>query len=64
MVGGALIAGTAFGSNVCFYGDAAILTSAACNIQPFDYARTAIPLLVVPTVIAAVGYLILGIVTM
>ncbi|PKM86315.1 MAG: sodium:proton antiporter [Firmicutes bacterium HGW-Firmicutes-10] len=64
MIGGALIAGTAFGSHACFYGDAAILTCAACNVQPFEYARTSIPLILAPTAIGAIAYLILGFVLM
>lgn len=64
MVGGALISGTAFGSHACFYGDASILTCAACDIQPYDYAKTSIPLVMVPTVLTAIGYLVLGIVMM
>ena len=48
----------------CFYGDAALLTCTACDIQPFEYARTSIPLIMVPTVLAAAGYLVLGFVMM
>jgi Na+/H+ antiporter NhaC len=61
MIGGALVAGTAFGSHACFYGDAAILTSASCHIQPFEYARTSIPLIILPTSVACIAYAILGI---
>ncbi len=64
MVAGALISGSAFGVHACFYGDGAILTCAACDIEPFDYGRTSIPLIVVPTVIACVGYLLLGVFAM
>ena len=64
IVGGALISGTAFGSHACFYGDAALLTCTACDIQPFEYARTSIPLIMVPTIVAAAGYLVLGFVMM
>lgn len=64
MAAGALISGAAFGSHACFYGDGAILTCAACGIDPFDYGRTSIPLIMVHTVIASIGYLILGFIMM
>lgn len=57
---GAVAAATSFGSHACFYGDAVTVTAAATEISNMDYARTAIPLLAVPFVLAVIGYGILG----
>lgn len=57
---GTVAAATAFGSQACFYSDAVTVTAAATGIRNIDYARTALPLLVVPIVLAIIAYLILG----
>ena len=61
MACGAVISGAAFGSHSCFYSDAATLTSAAAQIRNSDYARTVLPLLVLPFALGIIAFLILGI---
>lgn len=58
---GAVISGAAFGSHSCFYSDAATLTSAAAQIRNSDYARTVLPLLVLPFALGIIAFLIVGI---
>ncbi len=60
MAGAAIISATSFGSHACFYSDAATLTCAATEIQNIDYAKTSLPLLIVPTSIAIVLFLVFG----
>jgi len=62
LVCGAVISGAVFGSHTCFYSDAATLTSAACQIKNIDYAKTVLPLIIVPFVLGIVAFLIAGIV--
>jgi Na+/H+ antiporter NhaC len=57
---GAVSAATSFGSHACFYSDAVTVTSAATGIRNMDYAKTSIPLIMVPFFIAVVLYLIVG----
>jgi Na+/H+ antiporter NhaC len=60
MACGAVISGAAFGSHSCFYSDAATLTSAAAQIRNSDYARTVLPLLVLPFALGIIAFLIAG----
>jgi len=60
LVSGAVISAAAFGSHTCFYGDAVTLTSAVSQIKNIDYARSVIPLVMVPTVIAIALFLVMG----
>lgn len=57
---GAVIAGAAAGSTVCFYGDSATLTCGITKIRNIDYARTALPMIVPIIVVTAVLYGIAG----
>ena len=59
---GTVAAATSFGSHACFYSDAVTVTCAAVGLKNMDYARTAIPLIGVPFVLALIAYLILGII--
>lgn len=59
---GTIAAATSFGSHACFYSDAVTVTCAATGIKNIDYARTAIPLIMVPFAFAIVAYLITGII--
>ena len=59
---GTIAAATSFGSHACFYSDAVTVTCAATGIKNIDYARTSIPLIMVPFAIAIVAYLIVGII--
>ena len=60
LVSGAIISAAAFGSHTCFYGDAVTLSSASSQIKNLDYARTSIPLVVVPTILGILLFLIFG----
>lgn len=62
LVGGAIISGTVFASHTCFYADAVTLISAGTQIQNIDYAKTAIPIAVIPVVLSGMLYLIFGLV--
>jgi Na+/H+ antiporter NhaC len=57
---GAVSAATSFGSHACFYSDAVTVTAAATGIRNMDYAKTSIPLIMVPFGIAIVLYLLVG----
>jgi Na+/H+ antiporter NhaC len=57
---GTIAGATAFGSHACFYSDAVTVTAAATGIRNIDYAKTAIPMILVGTVVSIVAYLILG----
>lgn len=59
---GAVISGAAFGSHSCFYSDAVTLTCASSQIQNSDYARTVLPLLLVPFILGIIAFLIVGLV--
>jgi Na+/H+ antiporter NhaC len=57
---GAVSAATSFGSHACFYSDAVTVTAAATGIRNMDYAKTSIPLIMVPFFISIALYLIVG----
>jgi Na+/H+ antiporter NhaC len=61
MVGVVAAAGV-WGSHCCFYSDATILTSAATGCDNFRHAITQIPFGLIAGVIAAIGYLFMGII--
>lgn len=60
---GAVTAAGCFGSHICFYSDATILTSAATGCNNFAHAITQAPYGAIGAVIAAVAFLITGFVT-
>lgn len=60
LVCGAIISAAALGSHTCFYGDAVTLSCASSQISNSDYAKTSIPVIVVPFGIAIVLYLVFG----
>ncbi len=60
LIGAAMISGTVFASHTCFYADAVTLISATCQIQNTDYAKTAIPIAMIPVVISTILYLVFG----
>lgn len=60
MAGAAIVSATAFGSHACFYSDAATLTCAATGLQNIDYAKTSLPLLIIPTAISIVLFIVFG----
>lgn len=57
---GALISAVCFGGHICLYSDTVILTSASTQVTNAEYLRTSGPLVMVPFVLAAVGFAILG----
>ena len=57
---GAVISGAAFGSQSCFFSDAATLTCASSQIQNSDYARAVLPLLILPLALGFIAFLIAG----
>lgn len=60
VVGGAIISAGAFGSHACFYGDAVTLASAVTGIRNTDYAKTALPMIAAPAVIAIILFTVFG----
>jgi Na+/H+ antiporter NhaC len=56
----AVLSAGVFGSHVCFYSDATILTSAATGCNNFRHAVTQVPFGILAAAISAVAYLIVG----
>ena len=56
----AIVSATAAGSHICFFGSEATLTCAATQIDNVRYARTVIPMVLVPFGLAAAAYLAAG----
>ncbi len=63
LASGAVISAAAFGSHACFYGDAATLTCASTQIPNIEYAKTTLPMLIIPAGLAILLYLIVGFAT-
>ncbi len=57
---GAVISAGVFGSHICFYSDATVITSAACGCENFAHAKTQIPYGLLVCVITLVAYLACG----
>ena len=62
LVSGAVISAASLGSHTCFYGDAVTLTSSACQIRNNDYARTVLPIVVLPFVLGCIAFLVAGVI--
>ncbi|MDD2483533.1 MAG: Na+/H+ antiporter NhaC family protein [Eubacteriales bacterium] len=62
LVSGAIISATVASSCLCFFGSEVTLACYSAQIKNVDYARTALPLVAVPFLLAAVFYLVAGIV--
>ena len=60
LTAGAIISATAAGSHLCFFGSEATLACSAAQIDNVRYAQTATPLLLVPVLLSALGYLAAG----
>jgi Na+/H+ antiporter NhaC len=56
----AVISAGVFGSHVCFYSDATVLTSAACGCNNFNHALTQAPFGILAAIVTAALYLIFG----
>lgn len=59
---GALISAVCFGGHICMYSDTVILTAASTQTTPADYFRTTGPLVMLPFILSAIIFLILGLV--
>ncbi|HHX86929.1 MAG TPA: sodium:proton antiporter [Firmicutes bacterium] len=57
---GAVTSAGALGSHACFYGDAPTLTCSSTQITNIDYARTSLPMIITPIVLASILYIVLG----
>ena len=57
LTAGAIISATAAASHICFFGSEATLTCSATQIENVQYAKTAIPMLMVPVILSAALYL-------
>ncbi|MDO4544964.1 MAG: Na+/H+ antiporter NhaC family protein, partial [Bacillota bacterium] len=60
LAGAAIVSAGAFGSHACFYGDAATLASAVTGISNAEYAKTSLPMIALPAIIAIVLFTIAG----
>ena len=60
LCGGALISAVCFGGHICLYSDTVILTSASTQVTNAEYLRTSGPLVLVPFVLSAIGFTVLG----
>lgn len=56
----AIISASAFGSQACFFSDAATITCGATQIRNMDYARCALPIIAIPFVLAIILFTIFG----
>ena len=56
----AVLSAGVFGSHVCFYSDATVITSAACGCNNFDHATTQAPFGLLAAGVSAVLFLIFG----
>lgn len=53
----AVVSGAVFGSNACFYGDAAFLVCKTTNIATWEYGKTATFQMLIPFVLACIVYI-------
>lgn len=60
LVSAAIISAAAFGSQACFFSDAATVTCGATQIRNMDYARCALPYIAIPFTIAIVLFVVFG----
>jgi Na+/H+ antiporter NhaC len=58
----AVLSAGVFGSHICFYSDATILTSASTGCNNFNHAFTQAPFGILAAVISAALFLVFGIV--
>ncbi|MGX8774301.1 MAG: Na+/H+ antiporter NhaC family protein [Bacillota bacterium] len=57
---GACISAGVFGSHICFYSDATVLTSAACGCDNFRHAFTQMPYGIIAAICSFIMYAIMG----
>lgn len=58
----AVLSAGVFGSHICFYSDATVITSSACGCNNFDHATTQLPYGLMGAICSAICFLIAGIV--
>lgn len=63
LAAGAVVSGASFGSQACFYSDAATLTCKATQINNSDYMRSVLPILAIPFALGLIAFLVAGIIT-
>lgn len=59
----AVLSAGVFGSHICFYSDATILSSSACGCNNFEHAATQLPYGLIAAALAGVCFLIAGFLT-
>ena len=57
---GAVISAGVFGSHICFYSDATVITSAATGCDNFAHAKTQMPYGILAAIITCAFYLVAG----
>ena len=57
---GAIVSGGTFGSHICFYSDATVLTSQSCRIKNLEHAFTQFPYGMISAVLAFIAFLVAG----
>lgn len=57
----AIVSAGTFGSHACFYSDATVMTSAACEMETMDHALSQIPYAMFGAVLSLAAFLICGI---
>ena len=62
MTMGAIISGAVFGAHACFYADVTVLTSAAAKIDNMEHCMTQLPYCIMGGILAAIGFLVAGLV--
>ncbi len=62
MAAASIISASAFGSQACFFSDAATITCGATQIKNMDYARSALPIIAIPFIGAIALFTIFGII--
>jgi Na+/H+ antiporter NhaC len=60
IVSGAVISGAIAGGLIIPFSDTSVMTAAACGISPMAHAQTQLPQVLLVSLIAALGYLLLG----
>lgn len=60
LIASAVVCATAFGATACFYGSEVALTCSSTQIATTDYAKTSLPLIALPTVLAIIAFAVAG----
>ncbi|HYE67311.1 MAG TPA: Na+/H+ antiporter NhaC family protein [Anaerovoracaceae bacterium] len=60
LLSAAIISASAFGSQACFFSDAATITCGATQIKNMDYARCALPYIAIPFILSFILFVVFG----